>query len=162
MTIKLSAYWRTTAWTMWILAIFLFVGLILFHVAYAEPGEILWIMVVCGVFGIFLAIILPLVKWRALMTVKIEGNEYTSYYFKKACCTVSATQAVYYDFFIHREGSYSTKKCILISNKPFRSLEQDVPHIHFFDTETQIAIPYDQTTIGYLDLESWQQVTSQV
>ena len=155
MNVKLSPYWRTTAWTLWSMAIFIFIGLFLFHAVYADPGEILWIMVVCGAFYIFLAIVLPLVKWRALMTVRIEDDGFTSYYFKKVCCTVSLKHDVYYDFFVHREGAYHTKKCILVSNKSFQSLEPGVPHIHFFDTANQIAIPYDETTIGFFDLDNW-------
>lgn len=157
MTIQLSPYWRITTIFMWALAGFILIGVFLFH-ACLGSGKVMWPIVLSGIFGIALTFLLPLMRWKALLSVELTDKTITSYYFGKEKCAISTEKEIYYSFFEDTVALCRTNKCILVSNELFSPLEPDVPHMLFFDAETQIAIPYDEKTMPFIKMDEWHYI----
>ena len=156
MKIYVSKYKKGSAFFMWFLALVASVYFVSFHIEHANPGEILWILVIFGGAGIFLLIIIPLFTWKELLYVKISANSFVSFFFGKKLCILSRTAPIYYATFKMLEGIVpGEKEYVLLSNKELPRFDGEFPLIYQQDVTYQIVLPLNVQTMPYMDFENW-------
>lgn len=98
-------------------------------------------------------------------TYAIDTKEsYKSYLLKKELCVVRKHEKIYYALFWAKETRFAKRRYIIISNSPFGYNEKETVRIFpwdkksllvSYDVRTQIAMPYNEKTSSYFELDNW-------
>lgn len=131
---------------------------------------VMLLLSLCGLVIMTLAEIVILCGcYRFFTYTVVEKDFYTSYIFKKRLCVLDKKKTIYYVIFSAVEGRFSRKEYIVLSNEPFlyeekRSLRifpwENKPLIVSYNTHKQIALPYNQETRPFLEIDKWKLVGS--
>ena len=129
------------------------------------------VMLLLSIYGLVMMTVVEIIILcschRLLTYVSVENGFYKSYLFKKCLCVIDRSKPIYYVIFSAQEGMFSKREFIVISNEPFtyeekRSLRifpwEQKPLIVSYDTQKQLALPYNQETRPILEINKWKSV----
>ena len=167
MKIALSKKWKMALIFLICCEIILLIAVVKVHIYGGFAADI--IMIPCAVIVTVGVIIITLPTIRYLTYVIVTEDGFDSYLFKKKLCVVHKDKPIYYVIFTFGgpggpEGRFVTRSYIVMSNEPF---EYDGPTSIFtwkasflrtYDMKKQIAMPYDERTMPFLEIEKWHAV----
>lgn len=161
MKIVLSKYWR---YELLIIFCIQLLCIMLTVLSLLKDFAVMLILSLCGSVTITVAeIVLVCSCYRFLTYVIIENNTYTSFLFKKRLCVIDTAKPIYHVIFSAREGMFSEREFVVLSNEPIayeekRSLRifpwEKKPLIAGYDTQKQIVLPYNEETRSILKMEA--------